>query len=47
MRIEYDFSKLKEAEPKYVRQLKVPVAIWLEPQVIDYFKNLAKTSVLP
>ena len=47
MRKEYDFSKLKKAEPKYIRHLKEPVTIRLEPQVIDYFKKLAKTSGLP
>lgn len=47
MRKEYNFSKLKKANPKYVRHLKEPVTIRLEPQVIEYFKKLGQSSGLP
>ncbi|OGQ07824.1 MAG: antitoxin [Deltaproteobacteria bacterium RIFCSPLOWO2_12_FULL_40_28] len=47
MRKEYDFSKLKKAEPKYLKHLKEPVTIRLDPQVISYFKKLALKSGIP
>ena len=47
MRKEYDFSKLKKANPKYLKQLKEPVTIRLEPQIITYFKKLADQTGLP
>ncbi len=47
MRKEYDFSKLSKAKPKYLKLVKEPVTIRLEPQVIQYFKNLAEKTGLP
>ena len=47
MRKEYDFSKLSKAKPKYLKLLKEPVTIRLEPQVIQYFKNLSEKTGLP
>ena len=47
MRKEYDFSKLKKAEPKYLKQLKQPLTIRLDPHVVRYFKALAKKTGLP
>ena len=47
MKKEYDFSKLTEATPKYLKQLKEPVTIRLEPQIIAYFKKLAESTGLP
>lgn len=47
MKKEYDFSKLKKAEPKYLKYLKEPVTIRLDPQVISYFKTLALKSGVP
>lgn len=47
MRKEYDFSKLKRAEPKYQRHLKEPVTVRLDPQVISYFKRLSKKMGFP
>lgn len=47
MRKEYDFSKLKKAEPKYLKRLKEPVTIRLDPSVIFYFKSLAKETSIP
>lgn len=47
MKKEYDFSKLKKAEPKYLKQLKEPVTIRLDPQVLSYFKTISDESGLP
>lgn len=47
MRKQYDFAKLKKAEPKYIKQLKEPVTMRLDPHVIAYFKALASTTGLP
>ncbi len=46
MRKEYDFAKLRRAEPKYLKRLKKPVSIRLDPHVIAYFKKLAAKSGL-
>ena len=47
MKKEYDFSKLKKAEPKYMKHLKESVTMRIDPQVIDYFKKLAKKTGIP
>lgn len=47
MRKEYDFSKLKKTEPKYLKHLKESVTMRLDPHVIKYFKNLANESGIP
>jgi uncharacterized protein (DUF4415 family) len=47
MRKQYDFKKMKKAEPKYVKRLKEPVTIRLDPAVIAYFKDLAEKTDLP
>jgi len=47
MRKEYDFSKLKKADPKYRKRLRRPVTIRLDPQVIAYFKALAESTDFP
>ena len=47
MRKEYDFTTLKKAEPKYMKQLKEAVTIRLDPHVINYFKALAEKTGLP
>lgn len=47
MKKEYDFSKLKRAEPKYMKHLKESVTMRMDPQVIDYFKKLAKKTGIP
>ena len=47
MRKQYDFKKMKKAEPKYVKRLKEPVTIRLDPAVIAYFKALAEKTDLP
>lgn len=47
MRKEYDFKKLKKAEPKYLKHLKESVTMRLDPHVIKYFKKLAQESGIP
>lgn len=47
MKKEYDFKKLKKAEPKYMKRLKDSVTIRLDPGVIKYFKEIALTSGIP
>lgn len=47
MRKEYDFLKLKKAEPKYMRRLKESVTMRLDPYVIRYFKDLSNRTGLP
>lgn len=47
MRKEYDFTALKKASPKYLKHLKAPVTIRLDPQVISYFKKLALKKGIP
>jgi len=47
MRKQYDFKKMEKAEPKYVKRLKEPVTIRLDPAVIAYFKALAEKTDLP
>ncbi len=45
MRREYDFSKAKKNP--YARKLKKQVTIRLEPEVIDYFKDLSAQNGIP
>ena len=47
MRKEYDFSKLRRAEPRYLKRLKEAVTMRLDPQVIVYFKQLASKKDIP
>jgi len=47
MRKEYNFSKLKEASPKYLKLLKESVTIRLDTGVLNYFKGLAKETGVP
>jgi uncharacterized protein (DUF4415 family) len=47
MKREYDISKLKKAEPKYLKHLKETITIRLDPYVIGYFKDLAKKTGIP
>ena len=47
MRKEYDFKKLKKADPKYMKRLKESVTMRLDPQVIAYFKGLAEEMGIP
>jgi predicted DNA binding CopG/RHH family protein len=45
MRDDYDFSK--SVRNPYARKLKRPITIRLEPDTIDYFKNLSSTTGIP
>ncbi|MBV6493797.1 MAG: hypothetical protein LDLANPLL_01820 [Turneriella sp.] len=47
MRKQYNLSKLTKAQPKYLKHLKEPVTIRLEPQIISYFKGLSEKTGLP
>jgi uncharacterized protein (DUF4415 family) len=47
MRKEYDFAKLKPAEPKYLRRAKAAVTMRVDPTVLAYFRALAGKSGLP
>ena len=47
MRKEYDFSRLTPAEPKYLKRLKQPITMRLDPNVIRYFKRLARRTGIP
>jgi hypothetical protein len=38
---EYDFSKLRKAEPRYLRRVKQAVTMRLDPTVVAYFRKLA------
>jgi uncharacterized protein (DUF4415 family) len=45
MRKTYDFSK--SVKNPYVRKLKKPISIRLDPDTIDYFKKLAVETGIP
>jgi uncharacterized protein (DUF4415 family) len=47
MRKEYDVTKLKRAEPKYLRHIKESITMRLDPDVVSYFKSLAKRTGVP
>ena len=47
MKKEYDFSKMKEVRPSYLKKLKQQVTIKLDKDVIEYFKTLATQMDLP
>jgi predicted DNA binding CopG/RHH family protein len=47
MKKEYDFSKLKRAEPKYLKHLKESVTMRLDPHVIAHFKEIADKTGIP
>jgi predicted DNA binding CopG/RHH family protein len=47
MRKEYDFSKLRRAQPKYIKRLKASVTMRIDPLVIHYFKEIASKKGIP
>lgn len=47
MKKSYDFSKMKEVKPKYLKKIKQQVTIKLDPQVIQYFKELSEKLEMP
>ena len=42
MKKNYDFSKMKEVKPSYLKKLKQQFNIKLDKQVVEYFKMMAK-----
>ena len=47
MKKNYDFSKMKEVKPNYLKKLKQQVTIKLDSQVIEYFKSLSEKVEIP
>ena len=47
MKKNYDFSKMKEVKPSYLKKIKQQVTIKLDQQVVEYFKNLAEKMEVP
>ncbi len=47
MKKEYDFSKMKEVFPSYLKKLKKQVTMKLDHDVIEYFKLLATKEDIP
>lgn len=47
MKKEYDFSKMKEAQPRYLKHIKSAITMRINPGVISYFKKLADKVGLP
>ncbi len=47
MKKEYDFSKMKEVKPAYLKKLKKQITIKLDGAVIDYFKSLSEKMDIP
>ncbi|MEK6625067.1 MAG: CopG family antitoxin [Bdellovibrionota bacterium] len=47
MKKNYDFSKMKEVKPSYLKKLKQQVTIKLDKQVVEYFKMMAKKLEVP
>jgi len=47
MKKEYDLSKMKSRKNPYFAELKKPVTIRLNTQVIDYFKTMAEEAGIP
>ena len=47
MKKNYDFSKMKEVKPSYLKKLKKQVTIKLDQQVVDYFKTMGQKMEVP
>lgn len=47
MRSHYDFSKMKGRRNPYIKLLKKPITIRLDPETIEYFKALAEETGMP
>ena len=45
MRKHYDFSRSRRSP--YAKRLKSPVTIRLDPEVLEYFKNLTDDTAIP
>ena len=47
MKKEYDFTKMKELKPAYLKKLKQQVTIKLDREVVEYFKKIATETDVP
>jgi uncharacterized protein (DUF4415 family) len=47
MRKEYDLTKMKLAQPKYLKLLKESVTMRLDIGVVNYFKKLSDETGMP
>lgn len=47
MKKNYDFQKMKEVRPSYLKKLKQQVTIKLDKQVVEYFKMMANKLEVP
>lgn len=47
MKAEYDLSKMKSRKNPYANRLKKQITLRLDPNVIDYFKELSKEHNIP
>jgi uncharacterized protein (DUF4415 family) len=47
MKKNYDFSKMKEVKPGYLKKVKQQVTIKLDQQVVEYFKTLSEKMEVP
>jgi uncharacterized protein (DUF4415 family) len=47
MKKNYDFSKMKEVKPSYLKKVKQQVTIKLDQQVVEYFKTLSEKMEVP
>ena len=47
MKKEYDFAKLRRAEPKYMKHLKQSLTLRVDSAVIRHFKRLSMKTGIP
>lgn len=47
MKKEYDLSNMKSRKNPYAKQLKKQITLRLQPEVIEYFKEMAQESDIP
>jgi len=47
MKAEYDLSKMKSRPNTYAKQLQKQVTLRLNPDVIEYFKEMAEETGIP
>jgi len=47
MKAQYDLSKMKSRRNPYARKLKKQITLRLDPEIIDYFKEMSSRHDLP
>lgn len=47
MKKEYDLSRMKSRKNPYARRLKKQITLRLDPEVIEYFKELSRQKGIP